>query len=109
MKGKNVPEEIMPHFRDLVKIIRQNPHPIELKEEFYLHILGWRNGKHMNNTELLKYMSFFTMYLKPPLALEKYLVAAILENQSLSLGNMNLCLVSDVNKATEANIKAQEE
>ena len=62
----------------------------------------------MNNTELLQYLPFFTMYLRPPLAIEKYLVASILENENLTLRNMPLCLVSDINKATEANIKEQE-
>lgn len=62
----------------------------------------------MNNTELLQYLPFFTMYLRPPLPIEKYLVAAIIENENLRLINMPMCLVSDINKATEANIKEQE-
>ena len=63
---------------ELIKKIRQSAYPRELKEEFYLRVLAWRNGLNMNNTEILKYMPFFTMYLRPPLSLEKYLVAGIL-------------------------------
>lgn len=59
----------------------------------------------MNNTEMLRYMPFFTMYLRPPLSLQKYLVAGILENEKIQIENMAFCIVSDPNKQTEANIK----
>ena len=80
LNSKRIPEEVIQKFKEMVKIIRQAIYPQQLKEEFYLRVLSWRNGKYMNNTELLQYISFFTFYLRPNLALEKYIVAAVIEN-----------------------------
>lgn len=44
------------------------------------------------------------MYLRPPLPIEKYLIAAILNSGNLNIGEMPLCVISDVNKATDINI-----
>ena len=99
--SKRIPEEAMPKLKEMIRIIRHSVYPQQLKEEFYLKLLSWRNGKHLNNTDLLQYISFFTFYLRPPLTIEKYLVAAVISNESLSLQENPLCLVSDINKATE--------
>jgi hypothetical protein len=37
------------------------------------------------------------MYLKPPIHLEKYLVAAILQNESIDLSDLPLCLATNPN------------
>lgn len=66
--------------KELVDLIRHALVPEELKEELYLHLISWRKGRFNNNTELLQLIPTFTMYIKPPLQIEKYLVAAILQN-----------------------------
>lgn len=50
-------------------------------------------------------MPFLSMYIRPPLALEKYIVAAILNDDKLNIGELPLSIVSDVNKTTEANVQ----
>ena len=69
VNSKTIPNEIMRNFKELVKEIRQALYPQQLKQEFYLRLISWRKGKYMTNTELLKYISFFTFYLRPTLTL----------------------------------------
>lgn len=58
----------------------------------------------MSNKVILQYLPFLTMYMRPPLQLQKYLVASVLNSQSLPLGSLPLSIVSDVSKATDLNI-----
>ena len=44
------------------------------------------------------------MYLKPPLQIEKYLVAAILQNNAVSLAEIPLCLATNPNEPTGDNV-----
>ncbi|CAM6005153.1 unnamed protein product [Sphagnum balticum] len=78
--------------------------PEELKEELYLHLIGWRKGRYSNNTEVLEMLPAFTMYLKPPPPIEKYLVAAILQNENVEISDLPLCLISNMNERTPENI-----
>lgn len=105
IKADKIPQEIITKVIEIIKYIRQSIYPQELKEEFYLRILSWRKGRHSNNIEIMRYMPFITMYLRPPLPIEKYLIAAILSCETLNIGEMPLCIVSDVNKATDINIQ----
>lgn len=75
VNSTRIPEEIMPKLVEIIKYIRSAIYPQELKEEFYLRVLSWRSGKFSNNKWLLMYMPFITMYLLPPLAMEKYVIA----------------------------------
>lgn len=44
------------------------------------------------------------MYLKPPLQIEKFIVAAILLNDSVDLSDFPLCLVTNPNIPTGDNL-----
>lgn len=105
MNGNRVPEEIMGKFVEIVKYIRAAIYPQELKEEFYLRVLSWRSGKFSNNKWILMYMPFLTMYLLPPLAMEKYIIAEILNCENLNIGELPMNMISDINKPTEINIQ----
>lgn len=72
--------KIIDSVKYLVETIRHSLVPEELKEEMYLHLIGWRKGRYGNNNEVLQLLPAFTMYLKPPIHIEKFLAAAILQN-----------------------------
>ena len=44
------------------------------------------------------------MYLKPPIYIEKYLVAAILQNENSDLADLPLCLATNPNQPTTDNV-----
>ena len=100
--------ETIPTFVDNIKFIidtiRHSLVPEELKEEMYLHFISWRKGRYGNNTQILQLLPAFTMYLKPPLQIQKYLVAAILQNDNLNLNDLPLCLATNPNEPTSDNI-----
>ena len=44
------------------------------------------------------------MYLKPPLQIEKYLAAAILQNDNVNIIDIPLCLATNLNEPTPNNL-----
>jgi hypothetical protein len=42
-------EKILPPVKDLIDLVRHAIYPEEIKEEIYLHLIGWRRGKHGRN------------------------------------------------------------
>jgi hypothetical protein len=44
------------------------------------------------------------MYLKPPLQIEKFLVASILQNDNVLLIDIPLCLATNPNEPTNDNV-----
>lgn len=44
------------------------------------------------------------MYIKPPLQIEKFLVAAILQNDFLDLQDLPLCLATNPNEKTTESV-----
>lgn len=52
----------------------------------------------------MELIPWLTMYLKPPLQIEKYLVAAMVECKRDEISQYPMCLVSDVNKPTSDDI-----
>ena len=60
-------EAIVFALRNLIDIVRRSLVPEELKEEIYLHLIGWQRGRHGGNREMVELLPVFTMYLKPPL------------------------------------------
>ncbi len=53
--------------KELIDVVRHSIYPEEIKEELYLHLIGWRKGKYGKNTEILELIPWLTMYLKPPI------------------------------------------
>jgi hypothetical protein len=48
------------------------------------------------------------MYMRPPLALEKFIIAEILDKPSLVLGDLPLSIVSDIARVSDISIEDQE-
>lgn len=96
--------KIIEPIKELIDFIRHSLVPEELKEELYLHLISWRRGRYNNNTELLQLIPAFTMYIKPPLQIEKFLVAAILQNDFLDLQDLPLCLATNPNEKTTESV-----
>lgn len=67
-------------------------------------MIGWRKGRYGSNNEVLQLLPAFTMYLKPPIHIEKYLVAAILQNENTELTDLPLCLATNPNDPTTDNV-----
>lgn len=38
------------HVKELIDVVRLSIYPEEIKEELYLHLIGWRKGKYGKNT-----------------------------------------------------------
>jgi hypothetical protein len=93
----SIMSKIIDNIKHLTDFIRHSMMPEELKEELYLHLISWRRGRYGNNTELIELIPTFTMYIKPPLQIEKFLVAAILQNDYLDLQDLPLCLATNPN------------
>ena len=93
-------EAIVWALRILIDVVRRSLVPEELKEEIYLHLIGWQRGRNGGNREIVELLPVFTMYLKPPLQIEKYLLAAILQNESIDLQDYPLCLSTNPNEPT---------
>lgn len=102
-----IAQEIIPHLYKIIKFVKQATYPEQLKQEFYLKIICWRN-RNSSNTEILKYAPFLTMYLRPPHVIDKFLVAAIISNRSLSIGQLPLSIVTDVTKSTDIKLIEQD-
>lgn len=73
--------KILSQVKELIDLVRHAIYPEEIKEEIYLHLIGWRKGKHGRNLEVMELVPWLTMYLKPPIQIEKYLVAAMLDSK----------------------------
>lgn len=71
-------DKILTPTRELIDLVRHSIYPEEIKEEIYLHLIGWRKGRYGKNHEVMELIPWMTMYLKPPIQLEKYLVASVL-------------------------------
>jgi hypothetical protein len=97
-------DKILTPLKELIDLVRHAIYPEEIKEEIYLHLICWKKGKYGRNAEVIEMIPWLTMYLKPPLQLEKYLVASILEAKYHDLDKFPLCIVSDVNKPTSDDI-----
>ena len=103
-------EKLSPLNHCLINLINQRTkgeilwHQETDKEEIYLHLISWRKGRFANNTEVLQLLPTFTMYLKPPLPLEKFIVATILQNESVQMMDFPLCLAANPNEPTTENI-----
>ena len=52
----------------------------------------------------MELIPWLTMYLKPPIQIEKYLVAAMLDSKKDDMSQFSMCIVSDVNKPTPEDI-----
>ena len=95
---------IIDYFKYLIDTVRHSLVPEELKEEIYLHFISWRKGRFGNNTEMLQLLPAFTMYLKPPPQIEKFIVAAILQNEHVQLADIPLCLATNLNDPTSDRV-----
>lgn len=97
--------------KTIINMVRHSAFPTELKEEIYLHLITWRNGKNGGNDEVIRLLPAITMYLKPPLELEKYLVAAILDNEGVDITEMPLCLTTNLKdpKPDQSMLRLQDE
>lgn len=60
-------------------------------------MLSFRGGKHMDNTNILKHITFLSNYLRPPLELEKYIVAAVLANPEIKIQETPISIVTNIN------------
>ena len=93
----------MEYFIKILDVVRNSTCYEELKEEFYLHIITYKQQNNHIRPLLLYFLPVFTMYLKPPLTLERYLVSWVIAHEKIDLSQYPICIASNFNYSIQEN------